>query len=243
MTGILERPIVQGGVIAAGAGRRLRTDGRRDSKPMVRVAGRPLIDHALSRFRAVGIRRLTVIINETSDDCRQWLNSQLHDLDIEVIVRTTPSSYASFQLVAERLAPEPAVITTVDGIMSTDDFRDFVKGAGRFPREAVVLGLTDHVNDDGPFWATLEPTDGRIRRLGGDGGSHVTAGLYVLPAERPAAPTGTFGRLREYLGWLVSEGHPVYGIVLPHVFDIDRVRDIAAAEECISRREPRDGGA
>lgn len=243
MSGISEGAISQGGIIAAGAGRRLHTDGCCGSKPMVRVAGRPLIDHALSRFRAVGIRHLTVIINETSDDCRQWLNSQVHDLDIEVIVRTTPSSYASFQLVAARLAPSPAVITTVDSIMPTDDFCDFVKRAGRFPRGAVVLGLTDYVDDDSPLWATLEPTDGRIRRLGGDGGSHVTAGLYVLPAERPAAPTAAFGRLRDYLGWLVAEGHPVHGIALPRVFDIDRARDIAAAEEGISDREPRGGGA
>ena len=37
-------------------------------------------------------------------------------------------------------------------------------------------------------------------------------------------------RLRDYLGWLVAEGRPVYGVVLPRVFDIDRARDIAAAE-------------
>jgi len=36
--------------------------------------------------------------------------------------------------------------------------------------------------------------------------------------------------LRDYLGWLVAEHPPVRGIVLPRVFDIDRARDIAAAE-------------
>ncbi len=36
------------------------------------------------------------------------------------------------------------------------------------------------------------------------------------------SPTANFERLRDYLKWLVDEGQPVYGVVLPLVFDIDR---------------------
>jgi len=242
MTPASTYPIQQGGIIAAGAGSRLRADGYRDSKPMVRVAGRPLIEHALDRFRAVGIRRLTVLINNESDDCRRWLAAHGGDLDLDLIVRTTPSSYASFQLVADRLDHAPAVITTIDGVMPREDFRAFVMAAAGFPSGAVVLGLTDYVDDENPLRATLDATDGRIRQLGGDHGSRVTAGLYVLPAQRPATPAG-FVRLRDYLGWLVAERHPVFGIVLPRVFDIDRARDIVAAESTALGGEHRDDGA
>src|SRR6266849_9010869 len=112
MTDISRCSIIQGGIIAAGQGTRLRADWYRVSKPMVPVAGRPLIDLTLDRFRAVGIRRLTVIINDTSDDCRQWLRDHAGDFDLDLIVRTTPSSYASFRIVADRLAGAPAMITT-----------------------------------------------------------------------------------------------------------------------------------
>jgi NDP-sugar pyrophosphorylase family protein len=230
MSGASEPPALLGGVIAAGQGTRLRADGYRVSKPMTPVGGRPLIDHALDRFRAVGIRRATVIINEGSDDCRNWLNDHSHNLDLDVIVRTTPSSYASFALVASRLAGLPALITTVDAIMPADAFRRFVSLAARFPNDAVVLGLTDHVDDDNPLWATLDE-DGRIRRLGGDRGSHVTAGLYWLPANQGATLATRFDRLRDYLKWLVDEGRPVYGAALPLVFDIDRAHDVEAAEQ------------
>jgi NDP-sugar pyrophosphorylase family protein len=104
----------------------------------------------------------------------------------------------------------------------------------------VVLGVTDHVDDENPLWATLDAADGRIRQLGGDDGSHVTAGLYVLPARRPAEPSAGFRRLRDYLTWLVAEGAPVYGVVLPRVFDIDRARDIVAAESVGLGSERRD---
>ncbi len=228
MTGALKD--LRGGIIAAGHGTRLRADGYVASKPMTTVAGRPLIEHALDRFRAVGIRRATVIINEASDDCRRWLGDHSQDFDLDLIVRTTPSSYASFRLVAARLADSPALITTVDSILPVDDFRRFVRLAAGFPYDAVVLGLTSHVDDDNPLWATLDAADGRILRLGGDNGSHVTAGLYWLPAHELAEPSAGFGRLRDYLKWLVDQGRPVYGVVLPQVFDIDRAHDVEAAE-------------
>jgi NDP-sugar pyrophosphorylase family protein len=233
---------LQGGIIAAGHGTRLRADGRHASKPMALVGGRPLIEHALDRFRVVGVDRVSVIINEASEDCRKWLDDHGQDLDLDVIVRTTPSSYASFELIAARLAGWPALITTVDSIFPVADFRRFVSAAAAFPSDAVVLGLTGHVDDDNPLWATLDTTNGRILRLGGEGGSHVTAGLYWLPANQTAKPAAGFARLRDYLKWLVEGPLPVYGVVLPLVFDIDRAHDVEAAEAAGFRREREGAG-
>jgi len=221
---------LQGGIIAAGDGSRLRADGYRVSKPMVPVGGRPLIALALDRFRAAGVRRLTIVINESSDDCRQWLHDHAGDFDLDMVIRTTPSSYATFELVASRLAGAPAVITTVDAVMPVSDFQSFVRSASELPKNAIALGVTEHVDDEKPLWALLDASDGRIRELGGSHGSHVTAGLYWLPAQRPAQARTDFARLRDYLGWLVAAREPVYGVVLPCVFDIDRARDITAAE-------------
>jgi NDP-sugar pyrophosphorylase family protein len=244
MTDMSPRSTIHGGIIAAGHGTRLRADGYRVSKPMVPVAGRPLIDLALDRFRAAGIRRLTLIINNASDDCRQWLRDQAGDFEFDLIVRTTPSSYASFQIVADRLLGAPAVITTIDAVMPAGDFCSFVKSATELAGNAVALGLSNRVDGERPLWATLDPADGRIRQLGGSHGTHVTAGLYWLPAQRPAAATIGFARLRDYLAWLVAERPPVCGIVLPCVFDIDSASDIAAAEAAAFGRERENcGGA
>jgi NDP-sugar pyrophosphorylase family protein len=222
---------MQGGIIAAGEGTRLRADGFRVSKPMVQVAGRPLIDHTLRRFRAASIRKLSIIINETSDDCRQWLEHHTRDFELDIVVRSTPSSYATFRLVADRLAGAPAVVTTVDSIMPIDDFLSFVHSASAFPANTpMVLGVTEHVDDENPLWVTLDQSGGRIRQIGGREGTHVTAGLYRLPEQRPADPATAFAKLRDYLGWLVANNQPVYGVNLPCVFDIDRARDVIAAE-------------
>ena len=225
---------LRGGIIAAGEGRRLRQDGWSGSKAMARVAGKPLIDHALGRFAAAGIGRVTVIINEASEDCRQWLVAWRGDPELDVIVRTTPSSYASFKIVADRLAGARAVITTVDGVMPLRDFQEFVGAASALPDGAFALGLTSHVDDENPLWADVDPATGRICKLGESHGRYVTAGIYALPANRPAAPASSFERLRDYLRWLVDEGEPVHGIVLSKVFDIDRGRDIAQAEQALA---------
>lgn len=235
-------PITQGGIIAAGEGRRLRDGGWLGSKAMASVAGRPLIAHALDRFRRAGIRRVTVIINESSPDCLDLLKGLDDSIDLDVIVRTTPSSFVSFQTVTDRLAPGPAVITTVDAILPEQDFRAFVEAAPALPGDAVGLGVTTYVDDESPLWVQLERPGGRISHLGGSVGSHVTAGLYVWPGQRPPQPPRSFDRLRDYLRWLVEEGLPVHGLALPRVFDVDRPRDIAQAETALVGAEESEGG-
>ncbi len=230
-----------GGIIAAGEGSRLRAGGFAVSKPLVTIADKPLIAHTLDRFRGAGIDRLAMIINEESPDTRQWVET--HGADIDLVIKTTPSSYVSFRIVAERLAGQAAVITTVDSIMAPESFRAFVEQAAASPADAFVLGLTSHVDDEKPLWASLDRKTGRISRLGEGDSGLVTAGVYVLPAQRPAEPANGFARLRDYLGWLVTSRHPVHGIDIGRVFDIDRAQDVAAAERALSGEERRSKGA
>jgi NDP-sugar pyrophosphorylase family protein len=227
--------IIAGGIIAAGEGSRLRAGGWTGSKPLMPIAGRPLIAHSLERLRAAGIARIAMIINEESPDCRLWLEHNGNSLDL--VVRSTPSSYASFRIVAGRLAGQAAVITTVDSIMAAADFRRFLDAAARMPQGTFVLGLTAHVEDEKPLWASLDRDSGRIVALGQPNSGLVTAGVYVLPAHRPAEPAGGFARLRDYLGWLVTSGHPVHGVIMGRVFDVDRPQDVAAAERALRSNE------
>jgi NDP-sugar pyrophosphorylase family protein len=127
--------------------------------------------------------------------------------------------------------------------MATADFCRFVETAAGFPDDAFVLGLTRHVDDEKPLWASLDASDGRILRLGEPNSGLVTAGVYVLPAHRPVEPANGFARLRDYLGWLVDSGHPVYGVDIGRVFDIDRAQDVAAAERALSGEARRSKGA
>ena len=222
--------MMTGGIIAAGEGRRLRKAGFSVPKPLVPVAGVPLVEGVVRNFLAANIACLTVIVNENERECVQWLAARFPALDVRWIVRTTASSLESFSRVLGAAPSGPIVVSTVDAWCRPADFARFVEVARRRPPDAVVLAVTPLVDDEAPLWAALDE-HGRIQRLGGDGGDVVTAGIYVVPERvRALAPPPGLGRLREFLAWLVTSGEMVYGEMIECVVDVDRAADVALAE-------------
>jgi NDP-sugar pyrophosphorylase family protein len=227
--------ILRGGIIAAGEGSRLRASGWTSPKPLVQVAGQAMLGHVLDNFRRSAVGRLSILFNERDESCVHWLADNARDLDLDIVVRTTPSSFASFRIIAGRLAGARSVISTVDAWIPGRGFSDFMTAASRLPADAVGLGVSEWVDDEKPLWVDLDEHDQRVRGLGGPKGSHVTAGLYALPATMPFPEDTEFARLRDYLRWVVEGGHPTYGIAVGEVIDIDRAADIAAAERASAK--------
>jgi NDP-sugar pyrophosphorylase family protein len=223
-------PIVRGGIIAAGAGSRLRQAGWPMPKPMVPVAGVPLIAHVVGNFITAGITSLVIIVNEQERDCASWVQSRFPDIDLQFIVKTTRSSLESFLEVERRLGSGHALMSTVDAWCPPEEFARFVRAARQCPPEAVVLAVTPLVADERPLWVDLDAS-GRITSLGGDAGEMVTAGMYIVPERvRSISPPRELGRLREFLAWLVNQGQPLYGVIMERVVDVDRAEDVALAE-------------
>jgi NDP-sugar pyrophosphorylase family protein len=221
---------VRGGIIAAGAGSRLRADGWRVPKPLVEVAGLPLIGAVLRNFLAAGITGITIIVNEDEQDCVEWVRGRYPDLDVDFIVKTTASSLESFREVTARGPEGPMLVSTVDAWCAAPDFARFARQAAARPDEATVLAVTPLVADEKPLWVTLG-ADGRVQAIGGSDGRLVTAGVYRVSARaRRVAAAPPLGRLREYLGWLCRSGEPLYGEIIETVVDVDRGQDVAAAE-------------
>ena len=232
MTG---EPILEGGILAAGTGSRLRRAGLTMPKPMVPVAGTPLIQRVIGNFVAAGIQSLVIIFNERERDCAEWVRSRFPALDLRFIVKTTGSSLESFLEVANTIGPRRALISTVDAWCPEPDFVQFVDAARRFPLDAVVLAVTPFVADERPLWVSLDEA-GRVRRLGGDSGELVTAGMYLVPARLATlSPPTRLGSLRDFLAWLVARGEPTYGVTIQAVIDVDRPDDVTLAETMVQR--------
>ena len=219
-----------GGIIAAGEGRRLRRDGWAVPKPLVPVAGVPLIAGVIQNFLAAGITSLRIIVNGQARDCVDWVRSRFPALDVEFIVKTTASSLESFIEVAAAEDGGRMVVSTVDAWCAAADFARFVEAACRRGADASVLAVTPLVADENPLWVDVDDT-GRVTALGGCAGGLVTAGVYLVsPRVRRTPPPPELGRLREYLTWLWRRGEPMYGDVVETVVDVDRAEDVALAE-------------
>lgn len=225
---------LRGGIIAAGEGSRLRGAGFSMPKPLVPVAGVPLIEWVLRNFVAAGIVAPVIIVNEQARSCVEGIRARFPDLEIEFIVKTTPSSLESFFAVSRRLAGGRALISTVDAWCRPEDFVRFVDAALRHPPEVSVLAATPFVADENPLWLNVDHA-GRVQDLGGSSGTLVTAGMYVLSERARTATPPPLGRLRDFLAWLVRQGEPLYAETIQTVVDVDRASDVLLAE-ALARR-------
>lgn len=224
------RPPLVGGIIAAGEGSRLRRDGFAMPKPMVPIAGVPLIESVIRNLRAARAAPLVVIVNEQERECADWVRSRFPGLAVEFVVKTTRSSLESFVEVVSRGGGGRMLVSTVDAWCLEADFVRFVAAALARPPEATVLAATPFVADENPLRVSVDAA-GRVLRLGGPTGDLVTAGMYLVSERvRRLAPPAGLGRLREFLGWLHREGEPLFGEVIRTVVDVDRADDVALAE-------------
>ena len=229
------KPGLVGGIIAAGEGSRLKQAGWAVPKPMVPVAGVPLIESAIRNFVAAGITRLSIIVNEEERDCAAWVRGRFPELDLRLTVKTTASSLESFRVVAGGPGAGRMLVSTVDAWCRPADFRRFVEAALRRPHEATVLAVTPLVADERPLGAVVDAR-GRITALGVESPALVTAGVYLLSERvRRIEPPVSHGRLREHLTWLLEFGEPMYGDVIETVVDVDRAEDVALAEALAAR--------
>ena len=71
-------------IMAAGLGKRMRPLTATKPKPLIEVAGKPLLDHVLDRLRAAGVRKVVVNVHYLADAVEAHLASRKHGLDVAI---------------------------------------------------------------------------------------------------------------------------------------------------------------
>jgi NDP-sugar pyrophosphorylase family protein len=222
-------------LIAAGLGERLAEAGITVPKPLVEVAGKPLVDHVLDAVAAAGIAEVACIFNAEADAVEAHCRARRGGPRLHIVRRTTPSSMESLFTLAPHLGAGPFLLLTVDAVFAPGVLPDFLAAAARHGDADVALAVTDFVDDEKPLRLALRG-DGRVTALGEAAAASplVTAGFYVLHprvfAEIDAARAARLSALRQYLALLLERGYRLYGVRTGKTVDVDRPEDIAAAE-------------
>lgn len=71
-------------VMAAGLGKRMRPLTATRPKPLVEVAGKPLIDHVFNRLRSAGVKRAVVNVHYLADALEAHLMNRVKGIEIAV---------------------------------------------------------------------------------------------------------------------------------------------------------------
>ncbi|HXC75096.1 MAG TPA: nucleotidyltransferase family protein [Sphingomicrobium sp.] len=71
-------------IMAAGLGKRMRPLTATKPKPLIEVAGQPLLDHVLERLKAAGVKKAVVNVHYLADAVEAHLATRSHGLEIAI---------------------------------------------------------------------------------------------------------------------------------------------------------------
>ena len=228
-------------VMAAGIGKRMRPLTATRPKPLVRVAGKALIDHSLDRIEAAGIGHVVVNVHYLADALEAHLAAQKRSFTIAVsderkqLLETGGGMMKALPL----LTGDPILIVNSDNIW-TDGPQDSIRNLARHwdgdRMDALLLVIrqasaTGH-GGKGDFH--MDPSGKLSRRKPGRVAPFVYTGIQLIsPRLLVGAPDGPFST---NLLWdrAIAAGR-LYG--LSHMgqwFDVGTPASIAPTEAALS---------
>jgi NDP-sugar pyrophosphorylase family protein len=223
------------GIIAAGAGERLKRGGISIPKPLISIGGKPLIARIIEAAARIGVTSVACIVNDLNPTPAQYLRSGSWPVPIDLLVKTTPNSMESLFSLRPFLEDGPFFISTVDVVFGPSTLASFCKATFQLKDAVGALALTRFIDDRTPLYAAMDEC-GKITALGekASGSEFVTAGFYAFRPEIfgliDEARSRSLTALRQFLGLLVESGYPVYGIPVSKTIDVDFPEDIEKAE-------------
>jgi mannose-1-phosphate guanylyltransferase / phosphomannomutase len=225
-------------VMAGGEGTRLRPLTCSRPKPMVPVAGRPVLQQILALLRRNGLTDVIATLQYQPDAITRFFgDGSEYGLSLRYSTEEEPLGTAgSVRRVAEELT-EPFLVISGDALTDMD-----LSALIRFHRErhaAVTMALA-RVDSPLEYGVVIAGRDGRVRRfLEKPGWSEVfsdtvNTGIYVIDPSvlTLMAPDRPYDWSKDLFPRLLAEGAPLYGWVTDSYWcDIGNLDQFLAANE------------
>ena len=227
-------------VMAAGLGKRMRPLTATQPKPLVRVAGKPLVDHALDRLAENGVAKAVVNVHYLADA-----------LEAHVCERAAPKVIISDEreqlletggglIKAQQHLPDPFFCLNADNIWldgPNDAFRDLSQRWNADEMDALLL-VVSHAraaNFAGPGDFHMDPVGRLTRRAQGRIAPFIYTGIQLISHRLLRdAPEGKFST---NILWnrAIEEGR-LFGLAFTGLwFEVGTPQSIAPTEDALKR--------
>lgn len=229
-------------VMAAGLGKRMRplTDHR--PKPLVALAGKPLIDHVLDRLRAAGVRRVVVNVHYFPEQVEAHLTAHAADLDVAIsderglLLETGGGLVRALPLIAG----DPFLVVNSDNFWTDGDGDALLKLAAAWDGAAMdalllLIPRARASNHGGSGDFNLDPSGRLARRApNADFAEYVFTGVQIIARRLLRdAPDGPFST---NLLWdrAIGEGRAYGAVHDGRWFDVGTPAAIASTEAVLA---------
>ncbi len=219
------------GIISAGEGSRLASEGFSQPKPLVPICGVPMIERLVRIMQSCGADKIAVIVNGQDPETV----SLLKGLPVDLVVKKTPTPMHSLMELAPCLEGDRFCVTTVDTVFSESRFRTMMDEFSRSPLDG-LMGVTSLIDDEKPLYVGVD-SDMMITGFhdSQDDCAYVSAGIYALKSHALDVLRGCLEsgqtRMRYFQRQLLEAGMRLKAFDMGQVVDVDHVSDVARAQE------------
>jgi len=235
---------LQGAIIAAGRGDRLRASTRDDiPKPLVILDGEAMLSRQARALLNAGASSVTAIINSETARLAKEMALEIPD-SVTLVVRDTANSMETMLALADVLDPGWFIASTVDAVIPQTELASFVNASRKKIEEcrdknlAGVLAVARWRGEAKPLYVDVTG-DGLIHQLGERQTPTVTAGLYVLSTRifdyAADARRAGLDALRRFLALIIERGMRLEGFEIEGSIDVDEASDLDAARLAIRK--------
>jgi NDP-sugar pyrophosphorylase family protein len=228
-------------IIAAGEGSRLKQEGVKEDKPLVRINGEIMLHRLVRIFSSVGADEIVMVVNSQMPDVVAYTYSLKEEFagktSLKILSRSTPSSMHSFYEMSSFLTDAPFCLTTVDTLFREQEFRSYIDAFLSTPCDG-MMAVTDYIDDEKPLYVGVD-SQWRINGFYDKQEScrYISGGIYglrpvCLDVLEKCVREGQ-SRMRNFQRQLVNDGLLLKACPFSKILDIDHAEDILKAEEFV----------
>ncbi|MFZ2059768.1 MAG: NTP transferase domain-containing protein [Candidatus Binatus sp.] len=235
---------LQGAIIAAGRGERLRISTRDDiPKPLVKLGGEAMLSRQARALIDAGAESVVAVINSETARIAGEMALEIPN-SIRLVVRDTANSMETMLALGDLLEPGWFIASTVDAVIPQIELVRFVNESRKKIEDCRdknllgVLAVTRWRGEAKPLFADVTE-NGLILGLGSRHTSMVTAGFYFLSTGifdyAADARRAGLDALRRFLAMIIERGMRLDAIEIEGSIDVDEAPDLDAARLAIRK--------